>query len=291
MQLQEALDFYYRHISQVDTKAENTIESYIRDIESFLNYVHEKRKTIESITNKDIDEYFEEVLVGNAQATKNRVVSSLRNFFGFICDYLGCEDPSVNIGCFKKGKRLPKVMSEGQIENFLEGSGDSEKEKFLDALFELIYGSGLRASEACTLELNSLNISERTIKVLGKGSKERIVPISDMALTKLLDYLPVRERWNKKKHKNLFINKQGNKVNRQFIHDNLKKRLLERGVTGDFSTHTLRHSFATHLLTQGANLRTIQELLGHSDISTTQIYTHLDVSNLRKEYDRCMPRK
>lgn len=292
MKLDEAAETYIRYITYVEGKSKNTVNSYTKDVDNFISYLKEQNlQSFEEITSFIIDDYFNSQLKNYAQASKNRNVASVRGFCTFISDYLTVDNPAQKLKRFKEGQHLPRVMSEEQVELLLNKEDDSDYEKYISAIYEMIYGSGLRASEACNLELNSLNIVEHNVKILGKGNKERIIPISDAALQRIMDYLPVRDKWNKKKLKRLFINKQGKPLNRQFIHDHLKKRMLEKGIIGDYSTHTLRHSFATHMLTEGANLRTIQELLGHSDISTTQIYTHLDVSNLRTEYDRCMPRK
>lgn len=292
MRLNEAMETYVRYIAYVEGKSKNTVNSYTKDVGNFISYLKgQDLQNFEEITSSILDDYFNSQLKNYAQTSRNRNIASIRGFCTFISDYLTVDNPAQKLKRFKEGQHLPKVMSEEQVELLLNKEDDSDYEKYISAIYEMIYGSGLRASEACNLELNSLNIVEHNVKILGKGNKERIIPISDVALQRIMDYLPVRDRWNKKRLKRLFVNKQGNPLNRQFIHDHLKKRMLEKGITGDYSTHTLRHSFATHMLTEGANLRTIQELLGHSDISTTQIYTHLDVSNLRAEYDRCMPRK
>lgn len=294
MELNDALETYRRQLSLIENKSVNTVNGYCHDITGLIDYLKKNDYILfEDIDENTLQEYFDDDLAELKQSSKNRAVAAIKGFCAYISDYLGLPDPSLKLSGYKKGKHLPKVMSKEQVVEFLgdDEAEDSDYDKFINAIYELIYGSGLRASEACGLELNDLNISERTLKVLGKGDKERVIPISDIALERILNYLPVRSKWNKKKKKQLFINKQGNVLNRQFIHNHLKKRLLEKGISTSYSTHTLRHSFATHMLTEGANLRTIQELLGHSDISTTQIYTHLDVSNLREEYDRCMPRK
>ena len=219
---------------------------------------------------------------------------AIRGFFEYTDDLLENTDYLSllnNQGTFKEPKHIPLVMSEDEVAEFLNFDKSDEKGIFYRALFGIIYGCGLRASEVCNLELNGVDLAEMNIKVLGKGNKERMVPLPGFVGNALAEYLPIRNKWNKSKLKFLFVNKQGKKINREFIDDHLKKRLFECGLNNNYSTHTLRHSYATHLLNGGANLRVIQELLGHSDISTTQIYTHVDNGRIREEYFKYMPRE
>lgn len=289
MMYNDAIENFGKHIS--DSRfSKNTIDAYMRDVTAFLTYISPKM-SLEEIKVADLNHYFNVELASYANSSKNRILVSLRYFFNYLESHFGTPNPAAKLKKFDEGKKLPKTMSKTDIKTLLDGTSDNPKGVLDAAIFELIYGSGLRASEVCTIKLNDLSLDERRMKIHGKGGKDRIVPLSDMSVKKIYEYLPVRDVWNKKKSSLLFINKQGNKLNREYIHVHLKQLLKEKGLSQDVSTHSLRHSFATHMMSEGVDVRIVQTLLGHEDISTTQIYTKLDTSDLRKEYDRCFPRR
>lgn len=289
MMYNDALENFRKHIS--DSRfSKNTIDAYMRDVTAFLAYISPKM-SLEEIKVSDLNHYFNKELTSYANSSKNRILVSLRYFFNYLESHFGTPNPTAKMRKFDEGEKLPKTMSKKDVSILLDGSSYTPKEVLDKAVFELIYGSGLRASEVCTIKLNDLSLDERRIKIHGKGDKDRIVPLSDMSVKRIYEYLPVRDLWNKKKSSLLFINKQGNKLNREYIHAHLKQLLKEKGLSQDVSTHSLRHSFATHMMSEGVDIRIVQTLLGHEDISTTQIYTKLNTSDLRKEYDRCFPRR
>lgn len=270
--------------------SKNTISAYMRDVNAFVAYISPK-KPLEEIDIADLNDYFDNKLETYANSSKNRILVSLKAFFSYIEDHQGIPSPAAKIEKFDEGKRLPKTLNKQDIATLLDSTPDTPQGIFESAIFELIYGSGLRASEVCAIKMNDLSLDERRITIHGKGDKERILPLSPMSVKRINEYLPIRDAWNKKKKNLLFINKLGNKLNREYIHVHLKNLLKENSLSEDISTHSLRHSFAKHMLNEGIDLRVIQTLLGHEDISTTQIYTDLDTSDLREEYDRCFPRK
>lgn len=293
MKIKELIEEYKRQLSLVEGKSPNSVKAYIGDIKKFEKFLNDKNIALSDVSKDDMEIFFNS-LIDYSSRTKNRVRVAIRGFFEYTDDLLENTDYLSllnNQGTFKEPKHIPLVMSEDEVAEFLNFDKSDEKGIFYRALFGIIYGCGLRASEVCNLELNGVDLAEMNIKVLGKGNKERMVPLPGFVGNALAEYLPIRNKWNKSKLKFLFVNKQGKKINREFIDDHLKKRLFECGLNNNYSTHTLRHSYATHLLNGGANLRVIQELLGHSDISTTQIYTHVDNGRIREEYFKYMPRE
>lgn len=285
----DALSYFLDQLYE-DRRPKTTIDAYMRDATAFVAYISPKKQPQE-ITVSDLNAYFDKELASYANSSKNRIRSSLKSFFDCLTTLYGIPNHVKNIDKFVVGQRAPKTISKKDINKLLDGTPDTPKGILDAAIFELIYGSGLRASEVCSIKMNDLSLDERRITIHGKGDKERIMPLSDLSVKRLYEYLPIRDVWNKKKSKLLFINKQGNKVNREYIHTHLKRLLAENGMDKSISTHSLRHSFATHMMNEGVDIRVVQDLLGHEDISTTQIYTHLNTKLKREEYDRCFPRK
>ena len=183
------------------------------------------------------------------------------------------------------------MLTVEEVTKLLDIKGDTAFDIRNKCMLELLYGTGLRISELLSLTLNDIDTINATVRCVGKGDKERIVPINDYIIESLNDYLKVRSELLKNKNtKELFLNKDGNNLTRKGFFKLLKKMLLEKGLNPNVSPHTLRHSFATHLLEYGADLRVIQEMLGHSDISTTRIYTHITNKKVREDYNNYHPR-
>ena len=190
----------------------------------------------------------------------------------------------------KLSKTLPKVLSVEDIDNILNIKLETKYDYRNKAILELMYSTGVRISELINIKIHDLNINNCTLKVIGKGSKERIIPVGDYALKYTEIYLNnYRHLFNKNNSDYLFLNPSGNKLSRQAFFKTIKKIALEKNIKVDFSPHTLRHSFATHMLENGADLRTIQELLGHSDLSTTQIYTNISNKFIEDNYNEYHP--
>lgn len=276
--------------------SENTINSYGIDLKLFLEYLRENEIPSFKQVNK-------EVIVNYMQAEKNnnkanssilRSVSSLRKFFQYLAQEKIIEkDPMLLIDTPKKKQHLPQVLTKEEVEKLLHSPNTGQVLGLRDrAMLELMYATGLRISEIINLKLEDLHLTMGTLQTLGKGHKERIVPVGDEAIKWVNRYLEeARPKLLKQKRSNyLFLNFHGNNLTRQGVWKNLKAEVRKAGIQKNITPHTLRHSFATHILENGADLRIVQELLGHADISTTQIYTHLSNKQLADIYNRAHPR-
>lgn len=287
----------YLHYLKVERGlSENTIASYGIDLKLFLEYL--RKNDIPSF--KQVNK---EVIVNYMQAEKNnnkanssilRSVSSLRKFFQYLAQEKIIEkDPMLLIDTPKKKQHLPQVLTKEEVEKLLHSPNTGQVLGLRDrAMLELMYATGLRISEIINLKLEDLHLTMGTLQTLGKGHKERIVPVGDEAIKWVNRYLEeARPKLLKQKRSNyLFLNFHGNNLTRQGVWKNLKAEVRKAGIQKNITPHTLRHSFATHILENGADLRIVQELLGHADISTTQIYTHLSNKQLADIYNRAHPR-
>lgn len=275
----------------IDKKySKNTIESYKRDLIKLDEYLDKK---ITKITSKDIKMYLEYLTNdGENKASIARNISSLRSFYKFLLvEKIATTNVMENINLPKLDKKLPNTLDEKDIDKLLNLKITDEFSIRNKAMLELMYATGVRVSELVNLKIHDIDLDMALIKTMGKGSKERIIPMGDYALYYVKDYiLNHRSNMLKKEYNDyLFINNHGKQMTRQGFFKILKKIAQEQGIQKNFSPHTLRHSFATHLLNHGADLRIIQELLGHSDIATTQIYTHISNKKLRENYDEFHP--
>lgn len=261
--------------------SQNTIDAYRRDILMFLDY--SQHPDFDNITRLGINSYIRYLREENYSPTSViRKIASLRGFFKWLCANEICKfDPTLTIERPKIPQRLPKVMTVAEIEEILRDNL-SKTER---VIVELLYGCGLRVSELTNLKINNFDLSAKYLTAFGKGSKERIVPLGKKAIEAIKDYLPYRDFLLKKFRldtKILLINEHGKHITRQevyvFIHE------LGKKIHKNISPHTLRHSYATHLLENGADLRVVQELLGHSDVATTQLYTHISKKRLKDVY-------
>lgn len=275
----------------IDKKySSNTIDSYKRDLVKFNAVVNKK---VTDVTEEDIKNYLKDLNHHEeSKTTISRNISSLRSYYKFLMiEKIVNNNPMENIEFPKLNKTLPHILDEEDIDKLLDI-------KLIDcfsyrnkAMLELMYATGLRVTELVNLKVHDIDLDMALVQTMGKGSKERIIPIGDYALYYLKVYLNnYRDSMLKREYNDyLFLNNHGKQMTRQGFFKILKKQALENGIKKDFSPHTLRHSFATHLLNNGADLRSIQELLGHSDISTTQIYTHVSNKQLRENYDEFHP--
>lgn len=274
----------------------NTLDSYQRDLRAFETYLKQKTKLkIEEARQGDIVSYLAFLHAkGKANSTISRNVASIRSFFHYMVRVQMLPyDPTVHIDTPKIEKRLPKVMTVAQVEKLLTSPDLNTIAGIRDkAMLELLYATGIRVTELVSVELPDLNLSAGFLKCMGKGSKERIIPIGEIAQRALVHYIEVsRPRLSKGEVNHaLFLNHHGTQISRQGFWKLLKKYTREAGIMADITPHTLRHSFATHLLERGADLRAVQEMLGHADISTTQIYTHVTRSRLKDVYAATHPR-
>ncbi|GAJ25511.1 tyrosine recombinase XerD [Liquorilactobacillus sucicola DSM 21376 = JCM 15457] len=270
--------------------------SYRNDLIQFASFL--QKQQISSFNNVKrqtvIDFMQQETTQKKATSSIVRSVTSLRKFFQYLMEEERIlQDPMQLIDAPKRKEHLPEVLSTKEVEKLLN-SPDTEKKLGLRnrAILEVMYATGLRVSEIVNLQLANLHLSMGLIQTLGKGSKERIVPIGDQAIKWVERYLQTArpELLGRQRSSYLFLNNHGHQLTRQGIWKNLKAEVKKAGINKNVTPHTLRHSFATHILENGADLRIVQELLGHADIATTQIYTHLSKKRLADIYQRYHPR-
>ncbi len=274
----------------------NTINAYERDLKEYFEFILSNwDKNISAITKDFIDEYINvKKSAGSASTTIARIIASIRSYHKFlVSEDLVEQNPSVLLSSPRLQKFRPDALSEEEINAITEAIDDSYQFAKRDkAIIEMLYSCGIRVTELCDLETSNLIFEDDLIRVMGKGSKERLLPIGGRAKRFLNDYLDhSRHKLIKKtSSSSIFVSRNGKPLTRAMINNILKKWCRAAGITKSISPHTLRHSFATHLLEGGADLRFVQALLGHSDISTTQIYTHLDKHHLKEVYKSHHPR-
>lgn len=292
MNLVEASQEYIHYITSVDQKSIKTIESYKRELNQYLLYLKENHiERIEDIRYEMILDFIRFKKDQLANSSINHLIVVIRSFHQYCEWNYGLNDPSALLKNYSSEKKLPIYLSEKEIEKLLTLQNDHPQEIAHVAILEMIYGCGLRVSECCQLQLQQVHLEKKMVKVLGKGNKERMVPMNGQQVRALERYLyQVRPHWCTKKSAYLFLNSKGHVYKREEIHGMIKKRCALLNLNPSISAHSLRHSFATHLLDGGADLRTVQELLGHSDISTTQIYTHIQNKRLKDAYANFHPR-
>ncbi|PGT83736.1 MULTISPECIES: site-specific tyrosine recombinase XerD [Bacillaceae] len=276
----------------------NTIVSYERDLNSYQKHLLEKQHitSFNQVTRLHIIEFLKELKeAGKSSKTIARHTASIRNFHQFLLrEKQADQDPSVMIESPQLERNLPKILSLKEVEKLLDTPKLTNPFGYRDkAMLELLYATGIRVSEMINLNLADVHLTMGFIRCYGKGNKERIVPIGRTATEALMEYIEKgRSKLISAKQPTdaLFINHHGKRISRQGFWKNLKKIALEANIQNELTPHTLRHSFATHLLENGADLRAVQEMLGHADISTTQIYTHVTKTRLKDVYKQFHPR-
>ena len=275
----------------------NTIDAYSRDLKNYVHYLELKGlKSVMGIKQKHIRGFIRELADIHLSASSiSRVFSSIRSYHSFLnAEHWMENNPSQLLEAPKLPRKLPEVLTVQEVDDILDAIDESSALAMRDlALLEILYSAGLRVSEACNLNLTGLLLDSEMIRVFGKGSKERLVPIGKSAMQRLDDYLHFdrRELARKRETKGIvFLSQNGRPLTRMTVYNILKKWSLAAGITKKISPHTFRHSFATHLLEGGADLRAVQEMLGHADISSTQIYTHLDKEYLKEVHRTFHPR-
>lgn len=278
--------------------AKNTLISYERDLKSYMSYL----KNVEQLPDwndcrrVNIIHFLAHLKdQGKSSKTLARHIASIRSFHQFLIREKACDtDPSVHIETPQAERSLPKVLSQEEVEALLEAPKLKDQYGYRDkAMLELLYATGMRVSELINLDMSDIHGSMGFVRCVGKGNKERIIPIGKTALDAIEQYME-RGRGKLASHKktteSLFLNHHGNRLTRQGFWKILKKLAREANIEKELTPHTLRHSFATHLLMNGADLRAVQEMLGHADISTTQIYTHVTNVRLKDVYSKFHPR-
>lgn len=296
-QLQQFLNF----VKQRNTGSKHTLDAYERDIWDFIEYLSSQSvDTFDDVDRIVVMNYIAELRLrgGRQGAMKNTTVarhlSSLRSFYHYLNTYVGViHNPFLYVKSPKRAKRIPEFLFYDEMDAFLASIDEQDEAGIRNrAMFEIMYACGLRVSEVVQLKLSDIDFQDQILHVLGKGDKQRLVPFYDLAKDKLLYYIQhVRSKWmHQVTHEYVFINQRGGQLTSRGVQYLMEKQATLCNLHIHVHPHMFRHTFATHLLDNGADLRVVQELLGHSSLSTTQIYVHVTQDRLKKVYDQAHPR-
>ncbi len=298
----EYLNNYKNYLKLEKSLSENTVGAYIKDVVKFIDYLEDNNfsgspKDITQETIRDFIDFINEK--GMSASSQARALSGIKSFFKYlIIDGIIDKNPSIHIETPKIGRKLPVVLELDEIENLINAVDLSTETGYRNrAILEVLYGCGLRVSELINLKLSNIYFDEEFIKVEGKGNKERLIPLGSKAKEAIIQYiensrdvLKLNKKINNKDTDILFLNRRGKKITRVMIFTIIKDLAAKIDLKKNISPHTFRHSFATHLMQGGADLRAIQDMLGHESITTTEIYTHLDKEYLKDTILRFHPR-
>lgn len=303
--MQKAIEDFLQHLVVERGFSQHTLDAYRNDLGQFteflrlrLNGASERDDVWQRVDLDLLNDYIADLRdrKGYRDTTTARKVAAIKSFFTFLAQNGVIEEPPTeSLGSPRVGRSLPKYLTEDEVDLLLreaDKSGTAEGQRDANIL-ELLYATGLRVSELVSLNVQDIDFEESYIRCWGKGAKERIVYAHDRALNGLQDYLSTSRMsllGSNKDETALFVNHRGERLTRQWVWNILKTYSKRAGIDRKITPHTLRHSFATHLLQKGASLRHVQELLGHSSISTTQVYTHLTDTHMRDEYEKSHPR-
>jgi integrase/recombinase XerD len=292
-------DFVREYLSFLQVEkglAKNSVESYERDLQKIKSWADKNNFDLLKLTRNDLREWLIDLAGKNlSENSKRRIISALRGFYKFLqFDGHIKKNPAEDLAAPQKGLYLPKFLNRTEIESLLVLPDVSTEIGLRNrAILELMYACGLRVSEVCSLQFKDVDLDAGILTCVGKGSKTRRVPVGTSAIEWLKSYLSLRRKKEKIKEKieinNIFVSTLGNPINRQTIFLFIKEYAEKIGLQ-DVSPHTIRHSFATHLVQNSADIRSVQQMLGHADISTTQIYTHITDAHLRSTYEKFHPR-
>jgi integrase/recombinase XerD len=303
--MDDSVNSFLQHLVVEKGFSRNTLEAYRNDLSQFHAFVVQRHNGSlngslpwAAVDLNLLNDYITDLRSrkGYRDTTTARKVAAIKSFFSFlVVNGLISEDPTESLGSPRVGRTLPRCLSQEEVQRLLDeaakaGTPESQRDA---TILELLYATGLRVSELVSLNVQDVDLQESYVRCWGKGSRERIAYLYPKALNELKDYL-ARARVSlvgaRKDERALFVNHRGERLTRQWVWNILKTYSKKSGVDERITPHTLRHSFATHLLQNGASLRHVQELLGHSSISTTQVYTHLTDDHLRQEYEKSHPR-
>lgn len=290
MEIVDTIDTYRQHLLVEKGLSLQTITSYLDDLKIFFAYFNMINDTSD-IQKEDLGNFLtKELSNGKSVSTVARRMSSVRSFFIFLKKNNFIDFDVSDIELPKKPSRLPVCLSVEEVEALLDAPDLNNDGGIRDkAMLELMYASGLRVSELLLLEKKNIDLVNGNVKVYGKGSKERCVPMGEFAMEYVKKYIDeVRRKYDKKKSKYLFLNKNGDELSRIYFFKQIRKYADLAGIDKEISPHTLRHCFATHMLEGGATLKAVQEMLGHSNLATTQIYTHISTKRILSAYDLLM---
>ena len=289
--LDRHLDPFLSHLEIVRHLSPHTISSYKRDLDAFFTFLKEKHNSWDEIQDHHVRGFVAQGRRrGLSARSLQRALSSIRSFFNYLSDEEIVEtNPAENISAPKSTQLLPKALDTDLVKRLLDFKPKGDIEIRDKAMVELLYSSGLRLSELCSLNMDSISVRERSCRVVGKGNKTRDLPVGEKAIQSMRDWLLVRKNISSDANKALFLNKNGKRISTRSVQLRLERLSKKRGLPM-VNPHMLRHSFASHILESSGDLRAVQEMLGHSDIGTTQIYTKLDFQHLSKVYDDAHPR-
>ena len=293
MEISDALDLFTQYLLVEKGLSKATVSSYLNDLDQFFEFFKDK-KEVEDLDPNDVNSFLIYCSsIGREASTNLRRISSIKQFYIFLKKDGYYKDEIPDVEPPKKPNRLPTCLSIEEVEMLLDAPNMESLSGIRDkAMLELMYASGLRVSELLGLEKSNLNLKRGIVTIFGKGAKERKVPVGDFAMEYVVKYLnEVRGKFHGANSKYLFLNRSGEPLSRFYFIRQVKKYAHEVGIEKEISPHTLRHCFATHLLEGGAQLRTVQEMLGHSNIATTQIYTHISTKRILSAYDLYMKKK
>lgn len=275
--------------------SDNTRQGYLNDVDKLMRYLNDYNIPIENVTLDDLHNFIADLHdLGISSRSQARIISGIKSFFRFLrLENIIPVNPALLLESPRIGLKLPEVLSVEEIDRMISCidllSNEGQRNR---AIIETLYSCGLRVSELINLEINKISLEDEYITVVGKGNKERLIPISSTAIKEIELYLEDRKLLNIKPGEEniLFLNRRGHRLTRVMVFYIIKQQAKLAGIRKEISPHTLRHSFASHLLEGGANLRTIQQMLGHESISTTEIYLHIDNNRLRDEILTFHPR-
>lgn len=295
MKIEEAINRYLEYVIKELNYSAMTRNNYESDLKNFKDFLNIKKYDYLKINKEIVLEYLKYLDGFKYQnRTISRILSSLRSFYNYLVEIKLLENNVFKrVRNPKVGRKLPNYLSIVEIEEVIDTLKEDNKKNIRDkCLFELMYSTGLRVSEVSNIELKDIDFKEQTIRVIGKGNKERIVYYGDCAAKNLENYIKIRNEFLKERDlEYLFVNNIGGKMSRQSMEVVINKIMKNSGINHKISPHALRHTYATHLLNEGADLRSVQELLGHENLNTTEIYTHVSNERLRNELLKYHPNK
>ena len=294
----EAIENYANYLRFEKNASENTIEAYVSDLQKLQDFAEQNQMNITPITisYEHLQEFLYQISkINYSERTQARWISSIKGFFSFLLeDELREDNPSALLETPKLGLYLPDTLSLEEIEKLISATEENtDLAKRNRCMIEVLYGCGLRVSELTELQISNINFKENYLKIQGKGDKVRFVPLADYTADFIKNYINnirSKQKINPKHSDILFLNSRGAQISRQMVFLIIKEIVRKAGIQKNISPHTFRHSFATHLLQNGADLRFIQEMLGHSSITTTEIYTHLNTEELHETILKYHPR-
>ena len=294
--MKEEINEFITYIKLEKKLSKNTIDNYLLDLKSYINYLNcNNIYKLENINEDIINKYLQELSKNGLNSRSiRRHITTIKEFHKYLVKYKKInKNVTINLESIKISKKLPTIISHDEMDEILDVKLDNSFHYRDKAMLELMYGSGLRVSELVNLTIYNIDFQNKLIIIEGKGNKERIVPMSNYSYKALNDYLNIRNTLTKKgkNEEKLFLNNHGEGITRHGFNYILKNILKEKNINKNITPHSLRHTFATDMLNNGADLRTIQELLGHTDLTTTRIYTHVMNNKLKEDYLKYNQRK